>query len=100
MMNPRYPCIAVYLLASGRNGTLYVGATSDLPKRIWEHREGVVPGFTRKYGVTLLVWYEAHTLMTAALQREKNIKKYPRSWKLKMIETMNPEWRDLYEILF
>ena len=88
--------IAVYIMASARNGTLYVGVTSDLVRRAWEHREGVVPGFTRKYGCKLLVWYGVHESMVAAAQRERTIKGYRRAWKLKMIETMNPDWRDLY----
>jgi putative endonuclease len=83
-------------MASRRNGTLYIGVTSDLVRRAWEHREGVVPGFTRRYGCRLLVWYEVHESMVAALQREKTMKGYPRKWKLNLIEAMNPEWRDLY----
>jgi putative endonuclease len=91
--------IAVYMLASRRNGTLYTGSTAHLPKRIWEHREGVGSVFTRKYGVKMLVWYELHGLMGVAIQRERTIKHYPRAWKLNLIEAMNPEWRDLYETL-
>lgn len=90
----RQPC--VYLLASRRNGTLYTGVTSSLTKRIWEHRNNFVEGFTKKYGVHTLVWYELHETMEAAIQREKAIKNWKRAWKIKMIEEMNPEWRDLY----
>lgn len=92
---PFQPC--VYLLASGRNGTLYCGSTSKPIKRIWEHKEGVGSVFTRKYGVTLLVWYEFHDLMTAAIKRELQIKEWKRRWKLELIEAANPEWRDLYQ---
>ncbi len=87
----------VYIMASKRNGTLYTGVTSDLSGRVWEHREGVLPGFTKQYGVKMLVWYEAFDDIRDEIQREKTIKKYPRAWKLNLIEGMNPEWRDLYE---
>ena len=93
----RKPC--VYILASKQNGTLYIGVTSDLPKRIWVHKTKVVKGFARKYGVDKLVWYELHDSIMSAIQREKAIKKWKRSWKLKIIEEMNPHWRDLYEDL-
>jgi putative endonuclease len=86
----------VYIMASKRNGTLYTGVTSDLSGRVWEHREGVLPGFTKRYGVKMLVWYEAFDDIRDAIQREKTIKKYPRAWKLNLIEGMNPEWGDLY----
>jgi putative endonuclease len=86
---------AVYLLASRRNGTLYIGVTSNLPRRIWEHRQGVVEGFTKRYGVKSLVWYEMHDNPEAAITREKRLKKWNRDWKLAMIERVNPEWRDL-----
>jgi putative endonuclease len=85
----------VYLLASRRNGTLYVGVTSNLPARIHQHRIGAVRGFTREYGVKLLVWFEQHATMDAAISREKRIKKWNRAWKLELIEAANPEWRDL-----
>ena len=88
---------AVYILASGRNGTLYTGITSNLIKRIWEHREGVVDGFTKEYGVKTLVWYELTENPEAAITREKQIKAWKRGWKLKLIEERNPEWRDLYQ---
>ena len=87
---------AVYILASARNGTLYVGVTSDLVKRIWQHRNDLVEGFTRRYGVHDLVWYELHGTMEAAIVREKRIKGWRRGWKLRLIEEGNPEWADLY----
>ena len=89
----------VYILCSGRNGTLYVGVTNDLARRINEHRTGVVPGFTRRYGVKILVWYEEHGEITEAITREKSLKRWNRTWKPALIERMNPEWRDLYEEL-
>ena len=85
----------VYILASRRNGTLYVGMTDDLVRRTWEHRNGVVPGFSRKDGVKSLVWYEVHDTREAAFQRERQIKKWNRAWKLELIEKSNLEWRDL-----
>jgi putative endonuclease len=85
----------VYMLASRRNGTLYVGMTDDLIRRTWEHKNGVVPGFTRKYEVKLLVWYEVHESRETAFQRERQIKKWKRVWKLEAIEQSNPGWRDL-----
>ena len=85
----------VYILASRRNGTLYVGMCDDLVRRTWEHRNGVVPGFSRKYGVKSLVWYEVHDTREAAFQRERQIKKWNRAWKLELIEKSNLEWRDL-----
>ena len=89
----------VYLLASQRNGTLYAGVTSDPPARIYQHRHGLAPGFTRKYGVKLLVWFEQHPTMESAILREKRIKKWNRKWKLELIEATNPDWRDLAEDL-
>ena len=86
----------VYILASKRNGTLYIGVASDLPGRMYEHRAGLVPGFTRQYGVKLLVWYENHLRIEDAIQREKSLKRWLRVWKVKLIETSNPRWRDLY----
>ena len=86
----------MYILASKRNGMLYVGVTSDLLKRVWEHKDNVVEGFTRRYGVHILVWFEMHETMESAITREKAIKEWKRAWKLKMIEKTNPEWRDLY----
>ena len=87
---------AVYILASERNGTLYLGVTSNLPGRVYQHREGLADGFSKKYGVKRLVWYEVHEDAEAAITREKQIKKWNRDWKLRMIEEKNPEWRDLY----
>ncbi|MBL8521920.1 MAG: GIY-YIG nuclease family protein [Betaproteobacteria bacterium] len=93
-MHLRQPC--VYLLASKGNGTLYVGVTSDLVKRVWEHKGGFVEGFTQDHNVKLLVWYEVHETMSSAIEREKAIKKWNRLWKLDLIEKSNPEWNDLY----
>ena len=90
----RQPC--VYILASRKNGTLYVGVTSDLIKRIWEHKEKVVEGFTKQYGVDKLVWFEMHETMESAITREKAIKEWKRKWKLELIEKANRDWRDLY----
>jgi putative endonuclease len=87
---------AVYILASARNGTLYTGVTSGLVKRIWEHKNDLVKGFTKRYGVHDLVWFELHENMNSALEREKNIKEWKRAWKLKLIEKTNPDWKDLY----
>ncbi|MPZ57853.1 MAG: GIY-YIG nuclease family protein [Rhizobiales bacterium] len=87
----------VYILASRRNGTLYTGMTDDLVKRIWQHRNGVVPGFTKRYEVKMLVWYELHETRESAFTRERQIKKWNRAWKLRIIEQMNPSWRDLWE---
>ena len=89
------PC--VYLHASRRNGTLYTGVTSNLRARIYQHRNGVVQGFARKYGVKLLVWFERHATMESAITREKRIKKWNRAWKLELIEAANPDWKDLAE---
>jgi putative endonuclease len=85
----------VYILASCRNGTLYVGVIDDLLRRVEQHRIGVIPGFTKRYGVKTLVWYEAHESRAAALLRERQIKKWHRTWKLEAIERDNPAWRDL-----
>lgn len=87
---------AVYLLVSQRNGTLYIGVTSNLIQRIWQHREGLAEGFTKKYRVKTLVWYEQHATMESAIAREKALKKWNRAWKLKLIEETNPQWRDLW----
>ena len=88
---------AVYILASKRNGTLYIGVTSDLPKRAWEHRNDLVDGFSKTYGVHSLVYYETHDNMLAAITREKQMKKWNRAWKLELIEERNPEWKDLWD---
>jgi putative endonuclease len=86
----------VYILASGLNGTLYIGVTSDLVKRVWQHREWLAEGFTKRYGVKMLVWYEVHADIAEAIRREKQIKKWDRSWKVELIQTVSPRWRDLY----
>jgi len=88
---------AVYILASKRNGTLYIGVTSNLQKRAWEHKNDLVEGFTKRYGVHRLVYYELHNDMAAAITREKQMKKWNRAWKLQLIERQNPDWRDLWE---
>jgi putative endonuclease len=85
----------VYILASRRNGTLYIGMTDNLARRAWEHQTGVVPGFTKKYGVKTLVWYEVHESRETAFQRERQLKKWNRAWKLALIERSNPNWRNL-----
>ena len=87
---------AVYILASERNGTLYAGVTSDLVGRTWQHREHVVDGFTKKYEVTMLVWFEMHGDMESAIRREKQIKAWKREWKIRLIEESNPYWNDLW----
>lgn len=86
----------VYILASESYGTLYVGVTSDLVRRIWQHREGLADGFTKTYQVKRLVWYEIHDDIIAAIAREKQLKKWQRAWKVELIQKANPEWRDLY----
>ncbi len=88
------PC--VYILATKQNGTLYTGVTSNLLKRVWEHKINAVDGFTKKYAVHTLVWYEAHETMDSAIQREKTIKNWKRNWKIRIIEEMNQEWCDLF----
>jgi putative endonuclease len=93
----KQPC--VYLLASRRHGTLYIGVTSNLPQRVWQHKEKLVAGFTTRYGVDRLVWYEIHATMAAAIQREKAIKEWQRAWKVALIEETNPDWADLYATL-
>jgi len=87
---------AVYILANKRNGTLYVGVTSDLIKRIWEHKNNVVKGFTERYSVHQLIWYELHETMESAIRKEKMLKNWKRVWKLELIERNNPNWQDLY----
>ena len=89
----------VYIMTNKRDGVLYVGVTSDLPKRAWEHREGVVDGFTRRYGLKMLVYYEWHDEIVRAIQREKNVKHWRRPWKIDLIQSINPDWQDLYETL-
>jgi len=87
----------LYILASKRNGTLYVGVTNDLLRRVWEHKHDLVEGFTKRYGIHRLVWYQAADTPTAAIVREKQVKKWKRAWKLRLIEEANPDWKDLYE---
>jgi putative endonuclease len=86
----------VYMLGSGLNGTLYIGVTSNLGKRIWEHKEGLVNGFTKRYAVKNLVWFEVHDDVIGAITREKQLKKWNRAWKIQLIQENNPRWRDLY----
>ena len=88
---------AVYILASKRHGTLYIGVTSDLVARVWQHRTDAVPGFTRQYGVHVLVYFELHGTMYDAIAREKQLKKWNRSWKVQLIEKSNPDWEDLWD---
>jgi len=90
----KQPC--VYILASCRNGTLYIGVTSDLVKRIWQHKHNAVEGFTKRYNIHMLVWFEQHQEMQSAIAREKAIKHWPRQWKINLIEKTNAGWRDLY----
>ena len=89
------PC--VYILASARNGTLYIGLTSDLHTRMSQHKQGLIEGFTKKYNVKMLVYDEMHETMTAAIGREKRLKEWKRAWKIRLIESMNPEWIDLFD---
>ena len=93
----KQPC--VYILASKRNGTLYIGVTSALIRRIWQHKNDMEEGFTKRYGVHRLVWYESHETMESAITREKRLKNWPRARKIFLIEEGNPRWRDLYEDL-
>lgn len=86
----------VYILASRPYGTLYVGVTSDLIRRVWQHKEGIIAGFTKTYKIKQLVWYEIHTEIISAITREKQIKEWPRDWKINLIQSTNPTWRDLY----
>ena len=90
---------AVYILASKINGTLYVGVTSDLVKRVWEHKNNFVEGFTKRYGIHNLVWYELHENMESAIQREKRLKGWRREWKVHLIERTNSQWKDLYHAI-
>ena len=89
----------VYIMASARNGTIYIGSTDDLPKRAWEHRNGVIEGFTKRYGCRLLVWYEPCGTLENARSRERQMKEWKRAWKIREIEGLNPEWSDLFETL-
>jgi putative endonuclease len=94
---PRHEFIAVYIMASKHNGALYLGVTSNLPQRAHQHREGQIEGFSQKYSCKLLVWFEGYEEISAAITREKELKKWRRDWKLELIEKSNPQWRDLYE---
>jgi len=93
----KQPC--VYILASGWDGTLYVGVTSDLLKRVWEHKNDMIEGFTKTYRVNNLVWFEQHESMESAILREKAVKEWKRAWKVELIEELNPKWQDLYDTL-
>ena len=90
----------VYIMANRRDGIVYTGVTTDLPRRCFEHREGLVKGFTLRYGLKRLVYYEVFDDIRAAIQKEKNMKHWPRAWKVRLIHGFNPEWSDLYELLF
>jgi putative endonuclease len=90
----KQPC--VYLMATKKNGTLYIGVTSDLVKRVWEHKNGVIAGFTQRYRVHTLVWYEVHETMESAIMREKALKAWKREWKIRLVEEGNAAWNDLY----
>ena len=94
---PHRMAFYVYMLANKRNGTIYIGLTDDLVKRVWQHRSEMLRGFTRRYGVKMLVWYEQHKSRESAFMRERQMKKWNRVWKLEAIEKMNPGWRDLWE---
>ncbi|MBN8726749.1 MAG: GIY-YIG nuclease family protein [Xanthomonadales bacterium] len=94
---PRQIVPCVYILASRRNGTLYTGVTSNLVQRVWQHKQGCIPGFTRDHHVHLLVWFEVHVTMETAITREKSLKQWRRAWKLDLIEQVNPYWRDLFD---
>ena len=89
----------VYILASKKNGTLYIGVTSDLPRRVFEHKNNSLEGFTKKYKIHNLVWYEQHETILGAITREKQLKKYKREWKINLIDRSNPEWKDLYSCI-
>ena len=90
---------AVYIMASKRNGTLYTGVTSDLIKRVWQHKNSIIDGFTKQYSAHILVWYEIHSTMESAINREKRIKKWNRKWQMDLIEKFNSKWMDLYETI-
>jgi putative endonuclease len=94
----KLPC--VYILTNKPLGTLYIGVTSNLPQRIWQHKTKITKGFTEKYNLNKIVWYEAHEDIVSAIQREKALKAWKRDWKIRIIEEMNPLWRDLYVDLF
>ena len=93
-------CPCVYIMANKPNGTLYIGVTSNLMQRVWEHKNNFVEGFTKRYNIHHLVYFEQHDDMVSAITREKRLKKWNRSWKIRIIEKQNPEWKDLYDSLF
>ena len=95
-MVPRDAFIAVYMMSNRKHGTLYIGVTGNLTRPVWQHREGEIDGFTKKYGLERLVWYEHYESMVGAIQREKSLKKYRRDWKINLNERDNPDWNDLY----
>ena len=95
-MVPRDAFIAVYMMSNRKHGTIYIGVSSTFLSRVAQHREGLIEGFTKKYGLKRLVWYERHESMTMAIQREKSLKKYKREWKINLIERENPHWEDLF----
>jgi putative endonuclease len=99
-MVSRDASIAVYMMSNIQLGTIYIGVTSQFQSRIIQHREGAIPGFTKRYGLKRLVWYEMHEVMTLAIQREKSLKEWPRQWKVNLIERDNPHWDDLYPAIF
>lgn len=86
-------------MTNKRNGTLYIGVTSDLIKKVWEHKNSLAGGFTKRYGLHHLIWYELHETMESTILREKRLKNWKRDWKLKLVEETNPDWRDLYETI-
>jgi putative endonuclease len=98
-MVPRDAFIAAYMMSNRKHGTLYIGVTGNLLRRVSQHRDGTMEGFTKTYGLKRLVWYEHHESMVAAIQREKSLKKYPRDWKINLIERENPHWDDLFPAL-
>ena len=93
----KQPC--VYIMTNKRNGTLYTGVTSNLVQRVWQHKNNLVEGFTKRYGTHTLVWYETHDTMAEAIMQEKSVKEWKRAWKLEMISAFNPDWHDLYDEL-
>jgi putative endonuclease len=99
LLNSSMSAAFVYLMTNRRNGILYVGVTTDLVRRSYEHRMGALPGFTKRYGLKRLVWFETHDDIVAAIQREKTMKHWPRAWKVRLINASNPEWWDLYETI-
>ena len=89
----------VYIITNRRDGILYIGVTSDLPRRAHEHRHGLIDGFSKRHGLKQLVWYEAHDDIRSAIQKEKTMKHWPRAWKARLVNTTNPDWSDLYDSL-